>query len=119
MRRSAESSSSTSASSSLARSAASAGESPNSRACRTSSSRPFWRGSRPASCSATPIRRRTSSGSEATSTPATDALPAVIVSSVVSIFTVVDLPAPLGPRNPNTSPDFTCRSTPRTASTSS
>ena len=29
--------------------------SPNSRPCRTSSSRPVWRGSRPASCSATPI----------------------------------------------------------------
>jgi hypothetical protein len=26
------------------------------------------------------------------------------VRSVVSIFTVVDLPAPLGPRKPNTSP---------------
>jgi hypothetical protein len=32
--------------------------------------------------------------------PATVADPAVIDSSVVSIFTVVDLPAPFGPRNP-------------------
>ena len=37
--------------------------------------------------------------------------------SVVSIRTVVDLPAPLGPRKPKTSPSLTCRSTPRTAST--
>ena len=52
---------------------------PNSRACRTSSSRPVWRGSSPASCSATPIRRRAASGSAATSTPATRAVPEVIV----------------------------------------
>ena len=36
---------------------------PNSRPCRTSSSRPVWRGSSPASCSATPILRRAPSGS--------------------------------------------------------
>ena len=40
----------------------------------------------------------------------------MIVSSVVSILTVVDLPAPFGPRKPNTSPASTRRSTPRTAS---
>ncbi len=62
------------------------------------------------------MRRRTSSGSLATSTPATRADPDVIDSSVVSIFTVVDLPAPFGPRKPKTSPDSTVRSTPRTAS---
>ena len=50
------------------------------------------------------MRWRTASGSPATSIPATRARPAVIESSVVSIFTVVDLPAPLGPRKPNTSP---------------
>ena len=50
------------------------------------------------------MRRRTSSGSLATSTPATRAEPDVIDSSVVSIFTVVDLPAPFGPRKPKTSP---------------
>ena len=33
-----------------------------------------------------------------------DARPEVIVSSVVSIRTVVDLPAPFGPRKPKTSP---------------
>ena len=43
-------------------------------------------------------------GSRATSTPATVGAPEVIVSSVVSIRTVVDLPAPFGPRNPKTSP---------------
>ena len=77
---------------------------PNSRAWSTSSSRPVWRGSSPASCSATPILRRAPSGSCATSTPATRAVPDVIVSSVVSIRTVVDLPAPFGPRKPKTSP---------------
>ena len=49
--------------------------------------------------------------------PATRADPDVIDMSVVSIRTVVDLPAPFGPRNPNTSPAATSRSTPRTAST--
>ena len=43
--------------------------------------------------------------------------PDVIVIRVVSMRTVVDLPAPFGPRNPNTCPSSTCRSTPRTAST--
>ena len=37
--------------------------------------------------------------------------------NVVSIRTVVDFPAPFGPRNPKTSPSATLRSTPRTAST--
>src|SRR5919112_4065613 len=64
------------------------------------------------------MRRRASSGSEATSTPITSARPSVIVSSVVSMRTVVDLPAPFGPRKPKISPGWTWRSTPRTASTS-
>ena len=68
-------------------------------------------GARRRSCGA---RRRARA---ATSTPATRALPAVIERSVVSILTVVDLPAPFGPRKPNTSPASTRRSTPRTAST--
>ena len=42
---------------------------------------------------------------------------AVIDSSVVSMRTVVDLPAPLGPRKPKISPVRIRRSTPRTAST--
>ena len=41
----------------------------------------------------------------------------MIVVNVVNIRTVVDLPAPLGPRNPKISPRRTSRSTPRTAST--
>jgi len=61
--------------------------------------------------------RRASSGSVLTSTPATRADPEVIVIRVVSMRTVVDFPAPLGPRKPNTSPSATWRSTPRTAST--
>src|SRR5262245_27354642 len=63
------------------------------------------------------MRRRTASGSRATSSPATRATPDVNDSSVVSIRTVVDLPAPFGPRKPNTWPASTRRSTPRTAST--
>ena len=43
-------------------------------------------------------------------------MPEVIESSVVSIRTVVDLPAPFGPRKPNTSPERTVKSIPRTAS---
>jgi hypothetical protein len=117
MRRSAASTRSTSSSSSWARSAAWDDGAPNSRDCRTSSSLPVWRGSRPASCSATPMPRRAASGSEVTSTPATRADPEVMVIRVVSMRTVVDLPAPFGPRNPKTSPSATPRSTPRTAST--
>jgi len=37
--------------------------------------------------------------------------------SVVNILTVVDFPAPFGPRKPKTSPASTRRSTPLTAST--
>ena len=44
--------------------------------------------------------RRTLSPSVATSWPATEAAPAVIDANVHSIRTAVDLPAPLGPRNP-------------------
>src|SRR6476620_2485857 len=62
--------------------------------------------------------RRTCSGSLTTSYPATVAVPAVGRSSVVSIRSVVVLPAPLGPRKPTTSPSATSRSTPSTARTS-
>ena len=64
------------------------------------SSRPVISGSRAASWSATPIFRLTAPGSFATSKPATSAHPPVGRSSVVSIRTVVVLPAPFGPRNP-------------------
>src|SRR5947209_12594000 len=62
--------------------------------------------------------RRTSSRSETTSWPATIAEPEVGLASVQSMLIVVVLPAPLGPRKPNTSPAATSKSTPRTASTS-
>ena len=63
------------------------------------------------------MRWRAASGSRATSTPATRAVPEVIDSSVVSMRIMVDLPAPFGPRKPKISPDCTRRSTPRTALT--
>src|SRR5689334_9693251 len=59
--------------------------------------------------------RRTSSRSVTTSWPATVAEPEVGFISVQSMLMVVVLPAPLGPRNPNTSPLATSKSTPRTA----
>ena len=62
------------------------------------SSRPVISGSSAASCNATPIAARTAAGSATTSWPATVALPPVGRSSVVSIRTVVVLPAPFGPR---------------------
>src|SRR5689334_5969394 len=63
------------------------------------------------------MRRRTPTGSASRSAPATVAVPAVGRSSVVSIRSVVVLPAPFGPRKPTISPSATLRSTPRTAST--
>jgi hypothetical protein len=56
-----------------------------------SSNRPRFSGS-------TPIRRFTSSGCATTSNPQTEAWPDVGARSPESILTVVDLPAPLGPR---------------------
>src|SRR5450755_3716191 len=64
-----------------------------------------------------PMRERTPSGSRETSRPATRALPDVGLRSVQRTEIVVDLPAPLGPRNPKISPRRTARSMPRTAST--
>ena len=58
---------------------------------------------------------RTCVPSSTTSCPATRALPEVGGSSVVSMWTVVDLPAPFGPRNPYTSPVATRMSMPSTA----
>ncbi len=53
-----------------------------------------------------------------TSMPATIARPLVMVMSVVSMRTVVDFPAPLGPRKPKIPPGSTESETPRTACTS-
>ena len=63
-----------------------------SQALRCGSSAAAWR--------ATPIEVRTSAPWLVTSNPATRAVPEVGGSSVVSMWTVVDLPAPFGPRNP-------------------
>jgi hypothetical protein len=49
------------------------------------------------------------------SNPATRAVPAVGGRSVVSMCTVVDLPAPFGPKKPKIAPLETNRSTPSTA----
>src|ERR1035437_5701946 len=62
--------------------------------------------------------RRTSSRSRTMSWPATVAVPPEGLVSGQSMLIVVVLPAPLGPRNPNTSPLATSKSTPRTARTS-
>ncbi len=64
-----------------------------------------------------PILRRTPWGSVSRSQPATVPVPPVGRSRVVSIRKVVVLPAPLGPRNPTTSPGDTSKSIPLTAST--
>ena len=63
-------------------------------------SRAVSSGSSAASWSAAPIVARTAGPSVTMSWPATRAVPAVGGSSVVSISTVVDLPAPFGPRKP-------------------
>src|SRR5260370_27249293 len=63
----------------------------------------------------TPIFSRACSGYRATSAPATYAWPAVGAISVVSILTIVVLPAPLGPSSPKTSPRRTSKLTWSTA----
>lgn len=75
----------------------------------------FIIGSMPTSCSATPAMRRTWAACVATSKPPTVARPVVGVESVVSIETVVLLPAPLGPRKPKIPPDLTLNDTSLTA----
>src|ERR1700691_939965 len=64
----------------------------------------------------TPITRLTSSGSLATSKPATNALPLVMGTRVVIMRMSVLLPAPLGPSRPKISPSATEKLTPLTAS---
>src|SRR5713101_4673782 len=63
----------------------------------------------------TPIFSRTWRGCRATSMPVTYACPSVGGISVVSILTIVVLPAPLGPSSPNTSPRRTSKLTLSTA----
>src|SRR5258706_254668 len=61
------------------------------------------------------MRRFTSIGFSCTSSPHTETLPALGGMKPVIMRMVVDLPAPLGPRNPNTSPLPTSKETPSTA----
>ncbi|VVB66618.1 Uncharacterised protein [Candidatus Gugararchaeum adminiculabundum] len=67
------------------------------------------------SCGTTPILARTNAASSFMSKDATRATPSLGVMSVVSIFMVVVLPAPFGPRKPKSSPFFMRRSMPSTA----
>lgn len=93
-------SNSTSVESSSMRCATSLLVSPYKAPCSWRISRPLCLSSSEASCSAAPMRNRISLAPLTTSWPSTVARPEVGVSSVVSILTTVDLPAPLGPRNP-------------------
>src|SRR6476620_2268211 len=63
------------------------------------------------------MSRLASAGLPMTSTPPTSAEPDVGTTRVVSMPTVVVLPAPLGPRSPKISPSYTERSRPSTAVT--
>src|SRR5216684_375701 len=62
------------------------------------------------------MRRFTSIGFSCTSRPHTETAPALGGMNPVIMRMVVDLPAPLGPRNPSTSPLPTPKETPSTAS---
>src|SRR6266446_5152364 len=62
------------------------------------------------------MRRFTSIGFSRTSRPHTETAPALEGMKPVIMRMVVDLPAPLGPRNPSTSPLPTSKETPSTAS---
>ena len=70
-----------------------------------------------ASWKTTLLTLRACSGRSTTSWPTSAAVPLVGAIVVVSIPMVVDLPAPLGPSRPNTSPAATWKSIPFTAST--
>src|SRR5438876_440715 len=61
------------------------------------------------------MRRFTSIGCSSTSSPHTETAPALGGMKPVIMRMVVDLPAPLGPRNPSTSPFPTSKETPSTA----
>ena len=81
-------------------------------------SRPVRFGSTAANWPASPIRRRTASGSSATSCPSTAARPPSGSSTVARIRIAVVFPAPLGPRSPNTERVGTAKSIPSRAITS-
>src|ERR1017187_1108862 len=69
----------------------------------------------PRSSGSTPMRRFNSSGLAAAFRPHTVTSPAVGASNPVIIFTVVDFPAPFGPRNAQIAPAATSRLSPFTA----
>src|SRR5262245_21054168 len=60
-------------------------------------------------CATQPMARRTRCGSRNTSKPATRAEPESGRDSVLRIFIVVDLPAPLGPSSAKTAPASTVK----------
>src|ERR1019366_6744427 len=70
---------------------------------------------KPRSSGSTPMRRFNSSGLAAELRPHTVTSPAEGASRPVIIFTVVDLPAPFGPRNAQMAPAATSRLSPSTA----
>src|SRR5581483_1482180 len=90
---------------------------PQRRACSSRFRRPLSPRSTAGSWNTTLLARRAATASRATSKPARRAFPRVGAIVVVSIPTVVDLPAPFGPRRPNTSPAATSKSSSFTAST--
>src|SRR5215218_4850435 len=79
----------------------------------------FWRAvsstSRLSSCGTTPHSARARLESAGTSNPSTWSSPASGIACAVSIFIVVDLPAPFGPSRPTHVPSGTSRSSPSTA----
>ena len=68
-------------------------------------------------CGTTASRARARTGSTATSMPPTSAAPPLGRTLVVSMPTVVVLPAPLGPSRPKTSPRLISNEIPSTALT--
>ena len=71
-----------------------------------------------ASWAVTPMLRCTAGASRTTSWPATHAVPASGMDSVVRMRTAVVFPAPLGPSTPRMEPVGTSRSTPARATVS-
>src|SRR5688572_1536454 len=63
------------------------------------------------------MERRAASGSASTLTPSTNASPAFGLSTVYSMRSVVDLPAPFAPSSPVICPSRAMKLTPRTAAT--
>ena len=86
---------------------ASARDAPFNRAYISAVSRPVIRSSSGSNCGQYPITRRAPAESDETDRPHTRAEPDVGACSPHSVFSVVDLPAPLTPRRPKRSPGRT------------